>query len=104
MSISDRSLPSDVIVNVPRYAFLKTSGDCDVNASGPVNVCSSVVPGSLNESCGLSVSFPAGIVTAAAEPSLIFHGAVDEIVTLGVFASRTRMLFTVVVSSCVPGK
>jgi hypothetical protein len=46
---------------------------------------------------------PAGIVVAAALPAFSFHGPVEEIVTLVVFASSTRMLFTVVVESTVPG-
>ena len=104
MFTSVSCLPSDVTVNVPRYAFLNTSGVCDVKTSGPRKRLQLARPGTLNASSGLSVILPAGIVIAAAEPSLIFHGAVEEIVMLGVCASSTRMLFTVVVSSFVPGK
>ena len=82
---------------------MNTSGVAAVNVSGPVNVSGSVAPGSLNVSCGFSVTLPAGIVVVAAVPSFSFHGPVEEIVTLGVFASRTRMLFTVVVERVVPG-
>ena len=96
-------LPSDVTMNVPRYAFLNTSGEVEVKTSGPLNVSASGASGSLNLSCGFSVTFPAGSVVVAAEPSLTFHGPVEEIVTLSVFASSTRMLFTVVGPSTVPG-
>ena len=96
-------LPSDVTVNVPRYAFLNTSGEAAVNVSGPVNVCGSVASGSLNVRAGFRVSLPAGRVVAAAVPSFSFHGPVEEMVTLVVFASSTRVLFTVVVPGSVPG-
>ena len=74
-------VPSDVTVNVPRYGFLNTSGalaEDAVNVSGPVNVCASVASGSLNVSCGLSVTLPAGSVVAEAVPSFSFHGPVGR--------------------------
>ena len=88
----------DVRVSVERPAH-----DADVNVIGPVNVCASVSPGSLNLSCGFNVTCPAGSVVAAAVPSFSFHGPVEEIVTLAVLASSTRMLLTVELLSSVPG-
>jgi hypothetical protein len=83
-------LPSDVTVNVPRYGFFETSGVAAVNVSGPVNVPGCAL-GKLNLS-PVQRHLPAG--TSVARCPSASTGPVEEIVTLVVFASSTRMLFT----------
>ena len=92
MFTSVSCLPSDVTVNVPRYGVLEDeSGGCEAEHERPDEALQArLPPATLNASSGLSVICPAGSVIAAAVPSLSFHGAVDEIVTLGRSARAAR--------------